>query len=571
MTKTLKISVGQHTSAGRKPINQDFHGVFTPKEPQLSSKGIVVALADGISSSSVSQIAAETAVTGFMQDYYSTSDCWSVKTSALRVLRATNAWLYAQTRNSPHRYNTDHGYICTFSAMVFKSNTGYLFHSGDSRIYRVAGNNLEQLTQDHRTVASAETSYLTRALGIKDTLEMDYESTGLSKGDVFVLATDGVYEFLTSKQVAQAIALNEDLNEVARQLVDAAYSAGSDDNLTIQVVRVESLPEPHLTELQEQENLLPGAPQLSARMIFDGYTIIRDVYISTRSHVFLAEDADTGERVIIKTPSAEMRNNHDYLQCFLMEDWIAKRVNNAHVVKSIEATRKRNYIYGITEYIDGHTLAQWMIDNSSPDIETVRGIVLQIAKGLQAFHRQEMIHQDLRPNNIMIDTTGTVKIIDFGATKVAGVSEVLGRNEGIVGTAQYTAPEYFLGRPGTSQSDIFSLGVIAYKMLSGDLPYGNAVSKIRDRRSQARLRYKPLRDKDSDIPGWVDYALNKATHIDPQKRYTEVSEFVYELSKPSLSYVSRTKTPLIARNPVFFWQCVSFVLMAVVISLLVYQ
>tara|TARA_R110001592_G_scaffold130225_3_gene343361 strand:- start:18099 stop:19811 length:1713 start_codon:yes stop_codon:yes gene_type:complete len=565
MTKKLTITVGQYTSEGRKQINQDSHGVTIPNEPLLSSKGIVIALADGISSSNVSQIASATAINGFMQDYYSTSDAWSVKTSAQRVLKATNSWLYAQTQNSPHRFNKDKGFICTFSAMIFKSNTGHLFHSGDSRIYRVVENNLEQLTIDHRHVVDAETSYLTRALGVHDTLEMDYKTLPLTIGDIFILATDGVYEFLSPKHMTETIHQSSTLDEAAESLVKDAFDFGSDDNLTIQIARIDNLPGRHVEEVQQQVNQLCAAPQLSARMNFDGYTIIRDLYISSRSHVFLAEDNDSKEKVVLKTPSAEMRNNQAYLESFLMEDWIAKRVNNAHVLKAIEPTRKRNYLYIVTEYIEGQTLAQWMADNPSPSIEAVRNIVEQIAKGLQAFHRQEMVHQDLRPNNIMIDEDGTVKIIDFGATKVAGISEVVALNEGIVGTAQFTAPEYFLGELGTAQSDLFSLGVITYKMLSGDLPYGNAISRTTNRRSQGRLSYQPILSEDNNIPAWVDYAISKATNIDPFKRYSEVSEFIYELKHPSQTYLSKTKPPLMERNPVLFWQCISIILLGVII------
>ena len=136
--------------------------------------------------------------------------------------------------------------------------------------------------------------------------------------------------------------------------------------------------------------------------------------------------------------------------------------------------RKRNYLYVVTEFIDGQTLTQWMIDNPKPDLETVRGIVEQIARGLRAFHRKEMLHQDLRPDNIMIDRTGTAKIIDFGSTKITGVAETApsaGPDE-ILGTVQYTAPEYFLGENGSPRSDMFSLGVITYQMLTGKLPYG---------------------------------------------------------------------------------------------------
>src|SRR5258708_39484343 len=107
----LKISVGQHSDKGRKEINQDFHGVLIPKEPLLSLKGIAVVLADGISSSQVSQVASESAVKGFLTDYYCTSEAWSVKTSAQRVIAATNSWLHAQTRRSRYAYDRDRGHV----------------------------------------------------------------------------------------------------------------------------------------------------------------------------------------------------------------------------------------------------------------------------------------------------------------------------------------------------------------------------------------------------------------------------------------------------------------------------
>src|SRR5205085_11026397 len=151
MPRELKISVGQFSDKGAKETNQDFHGVLVPDEPLLSLKGISIVLADGISTSKVSRVAAESAVKGFLTDYYCTSESWSVRTSAQRVLEATNSWLHSQTK-SQYAYDKDRGYVCTPSAMVIKSTTAHLFHIGDSRIYRLSGNTLEQLTNDHRIV-----------------------------------------------------------------------------------------------------------------------------------------------------------------------------------------------------------------------------------------------------------------------------------------------------------------------------------------------------------------------------------------------------------------------------------
>ena len=205
MPRELQISIGQYSDRGRKETNQDFHGALIPGEPLLSLKGIAIVLADGISSSNVSQVASELAVKSFLTDYYCTSESWSVKTSAQRVLAATNSWLHSQTRRSQYSYDRDKGYVCTLSAMVIKSTTAHIFHVGDSRIYRLAGHALEQLTDDHRVIISSEQNYLSRALGINPQIEIDYHALQLEKGDMFLLATDGVYEHVGDRFIAGAI------------------------------------------------------------------------------------------------------------------------------------------------------------------------------------------------------------------------------------------------------------------------------------------------------------------------------------------------------------------------------
>lgn len=571
MPDQLNIRVGQYTSKGRKEVNQDFHGVSIPKKPLLSSKGAALALSDGISSSDVSQIASETAIKSFLTDYYCTSVSWGVKKSVQRVLQATNAWLYAQTRQSQFRYNKNKGYVATFSGMVIKSTTAHLFHVGDSRIYRLAGQHLEQLTEDHRLWVSKEKSYLSRALGINQHIEIDYQTLMLTVGDTFVLATDGVYEHAPKDLIIEIIKqYQDDLDKAAKIIVDAAYQQGSTDNLTIQIVSIDALPQKNEVESYQQLTDLPLPPILEARKVFDGYTIIRELYASSRSHIYLATDNDTQQQVIIKTPSVDSLTDAHYLDHFLTEEWVAQRINSPHVLKAVTSTRKRHFLYNVTEFVEGQTLAQWMIDNPKPDIETVRDIIEQISKGLRAFHRQEMLHQDLRPNNIMIDRTGTVKIIDFGATYVAGIAEtnIHFKQNHILGTAQYTAPEYYLGESGTTRSDLFSLGVICYYLLSGRLPYGTKVSQLRTRAAQRKLGYQSVLDDHQEIPAWVDDAIKKAVHPDPHKRYNEMSAFIYDLRHPSKAFLSKTRPPLIERKPILFWQSVSFLLFVTVLVLL---
>ncbi|MEN9481277.1 MAG: hypothetical protein RLZZ298_2672 [Pseudomonadota bacterium] len=563
MSRQLKITAGQYSAKGRKEINQDFHGLLVPTGPQLASKGVAIALADGISSSDVSQEAAQAAVATFLEDYYCTSDAWSVKTSAEHVLVATNSWLYTQTQQSQHRYNRERGYVCTFSGIIIKSRTAHLFHVGDARIYRLRGAALEQLTEDHRVRVSSTQSYLARAMGMDRKVEVDYQAMPLEEGELLVLATDGVYEFTDAACVAAAIeGCAGNLDQAAKAIVEEALKRGSGDNLTIQIIRIDELPSPESNEMYRQISELPFPPELDARMDFDGYKIIREIKGSARSHIYLAVDSESGEKVVIKTPSVDLQASPAYLERFLMEEWIAKRLNSPHVLKPCSQTRKRNFIYVVTEYIEGQTLAQWMIDNPKPDLPTVRGLIEQIAKGLQAFHRLEMVYQDLKPDNIMIDSTGTVKIIDFGATRVAGVMEIATPIEQInlLGSAAYAAPEYFLGENGSSRSDIFSLGVIAYQMLAGKLPYGVEVAKSRTKAAQRKLAYQTVLNEEREIPAWIDDAIRKAVEPNPFERYEVLSEFVYDLHHPNHEFLNKTKPPLIERNPVIFWKSVSFVL-----------
>ena len=527
-----------------------------------------MAIADGISSSNVSQIASATSVRVFLEDYYATPESWSVKTSVYRVLQAANSWLYAQTRNGPYRYDMDRGYVCTFSALVIKSVTAHLFHIGDTRIYRLIDNGLEQLTQDHGVQMSGSKRYLGRALGMRESLEIDYRTFPVEIDDIFISSTDGVHEFVSEKFVIETIRENQnDLDQAARLILDEALKQGSDDNLTIQVLRIERLSAQNLDELQEQASMLPFPPELRPRMQFEGFEVLRELHHSSRSHLYLVLDMLSRQQLVLKLPSVDQRNDPAYIEHFLMEEWVARRLDNAHLLKHHELTRKRNYLYTVAEFVEGQTLTQWMIDNPSPPLETIRNIVEQIARGLYAMHRLEMLHQDLRPDNIMLDRTGTAKIIDFGAVRVAGIAEItpVDTLQHMLGTEQYAAPEYFLGESGSTRSDLYSLGVITYQLLSGRLPYGPNLARARNRAAQHRIHYQSVLDANRSWPVWIDEAIRKAVHLDPYKRYADISEFIHDLRQPGTEFIDKARPPLLERNPVRFWQGISLILLLIII------
>lgn len=575
MTAVLNVSIGQYSDKGRKADNQDCHGSFIPQDSLLTLKGIVVAMSDGISSSDTSHIASETAVKTFIDDYYCTSEAWTVKSSVERVLKSINSWLYSQTMSGAGRYDKDKGYVSTFSALVLKNHSAHLFHVGDTRIYRLNDQGLEQLTNDHRLWASGSNgeakSYLSRALGIEGQCSFDHQTINLNQEDVFIVCTDGIYDFLPSDEIINTVKEQaDDLDKAAQTLVKKAYDLGSDDNLSIQIIRVDQLPDKNQANISQHMEALELPPVLEARMQFDGYTILRNLHANSRSRVYLAEDNNTKKQVVIKTPASDIERDAEHLERFLLEEWVARRINSAHVLKAGLAERPRHYIYTVFEYIEGQTLAQWAQDNPNPSLEVVRGFIEQIAKGLNAFHKMDMLHQDLRPENIMLDKTGTLKIIDFGSVRIAGLEET--RNDSpatyLLGTALYSAPEYFLGEQGDVQSELFSLGVVSYYLLSGSYPYDAKIARTKTISEQRKLHYKTLLSDDREIPSWVDSAVRKAVSPLPDRRQLDLFEYLHDLRKPNKEFLNKTRPPLIERNPVAVWQGISLGLAVAVVYLL---
>lgn len=570
MSSDLAVSVGQYSDKGAKALNQDALGVKIPDNPLLGIKGIALTMADGISSSNVSQVASETAVLSFLEDYYCTSEAWSVKTSAERVLASINSWLHSQTMDSHNRYDKDKGFVCTLSCVVLKHQTAHIFNVGDTRIYRLTEGGLEQLTNDHRVWVSEHKSYLSRALGIEQQCAFDYQKHPLCAGDVFIIATDGIYEFITAQDIIATInTYPENFDDASRALVNQAVLKGSDDNLSVQIARIDQIGTQPESLVKDQIEQLALPPLLDERVGFDGYTVLRKIHASHRSHVYLVQDNDTGKKVVLKAPSVDLSGDANYLERFLMEEWIARRINSVHVLKADLPDRNRQYIYTVFEYIEGQTLAQWARDNPKPSLEAVRIIIEQVARGLHALHRMEMLHQDLRPENVIIDDMGTVKIIDFGSVMVAGISEAEQESGSyLLGTALYSAPEYFLGDAGTVRSDLFSLGVMSYFLLSGHYPYGTNVAKTKTQSQQRKLTYSSVLDENSEIPIWMDDALRKAVEPLPYRRYDDLFEFVHDLRKPNKAFLVKTRPPILERNPVAFWQGISAILTIIVLYLL---
>ena len=555
MKKTLKVSIGQYSTAGIKQQNQDFHGVYLPEGHVLKQKGIACVIADGIGSSNVSHLAAETAVGSFLSDYYSTSDAWSTQTSAERVIRATNSWLYAQTQQSQGRFDKDRGYVCTLSALILKQQQAHIFHVGDSRIYRIRDHEIELLTHDHRVWLSSREHYLSRALGADYRIEIDYRNIELKEKDIFLLMTDGVYEFVTDQQLLDLILIDADLNQLAKALVEKALEQGSDDNLSLQVIRVEQLPELNQFHIQ-QDYVFPQ--QLSKGEVFEGYVIDKILHQNHRSCLYLAHDTQQ-QPLVIKTLGVDLQHDKNAVEQFQLEDWVLKRLKHDNLMQCYPHNTEKKYLFQCYEYLQGETLAQWLHRQEKPlKLDDILPILQQTALALNAMHRLEMLHQDIRPKNIMVlnaENAMKIKLIDYGSTAVRGLVEINPKNANRpLGTLAFMAPEYFIDHSPSVHSDQFSLAVMAYYLLTKQLPYGTDLARCNSLKQLKKVQYHSIRKYRPDLPIWLDKILGQALSIEPTHRFEALSELIHNLTHPSKELLNSKPPAIIERDPLRFWQ-----------------
>ncbi|ABV87137.1 bifunctional protein-serine/threonine kinase/phosphatase [Shewanella pealeana] len=576
-TSVLALCVGQHTDKGRKPLNEDAIGSRIPNGHLLSTKGAVVAMSDGVSLAEQGAAASAISVSNFLADYYSTPDLWSVKQSSQKVLTALNRWLYGLGQD--YR-DARRGYVCTFSALIFKSCHVHQLHLGDGRIYRYRNHGLQKLTTDHTSVVANRSKYLTRALGLGINIDVDYAVSETESGDIYLLTTDGVHDVLSDDIFAERLKRLADNKEITdkqcqlltQELINDAIAKGSTDNVSCQCIAVRALPEPSIDDIYRSLTQLPFLPPLAVGMKLDGYIVLDTLYQSQRSQVYLVKDSHE-QRYCLKTPSLNYQDDLAYIERFLLESWVGSRIKNPNVVAVCERKANKSAMYYLTEYIDGVTLTEWMRLNPKPEIQQVLRILSQVVVGLRAFHRKETLHQDVKPDNILIDKNGQVKIVDFGACFIKGIAEISTPfiRDIPLGTADYSAPETLLRYPVNAKADLYSLATIAYEMLTGELPFNGKQAQCKIDKDFKKLNYTPSFVCNPLAPIWMDNAIRKGLNFDASMRQADISEWMHEMNSPvEYWYRPAEKKTLITRDPLVFWQGLTAILGLIIILILLF-
>ena len=552
---SLKISLAQYSDKGIKPENQDTVGARIPDGSTLATKGIAIAVADGVSSSSSAQQASQSAVKGFLTDYYATPDTWRTQRSAIQVIKSLNQYLWGQSRNNVRQ----EGYLTTFTSLILKGETAFIFHIGDTRAYRFRNNNLEQLTRDHTQKIDRKTTYLSRALGADLSLEIDFHKEEIQVGDIFLLTSDGIHDVIRRRDIQALLRESDDVDHICQQLSDTAVANQSSDNLSVQVVRIDSVGTTSQQDAVTVLSQLPFPPSLDPGHKLDGMEVMKILHESERSQVYLVKSED-GRHAVMKTPSENYMDDPAYIERFVMESWIGSRIQNPHVVRVRPANHARSFLYYLTEHIPGPTLAQLITERAPFPIPDAVELIEQIIKGIRAFHRKDTLHQDIKPENIVIGSQGAV-IIDFGSCWVAGVEEAGApfERDKILGTLRYSAPEYRCAGSINQQSDQFSIALIFYEMITGKVPFGEKYETATDQKSIQKLAYIPAHKHNPLVPLWLDKTIEKSLSIAPSDRYQVLSEWLQDLKRPNPKWSLQQGESLLERNPLMFWKAAALI------------
>ena len=563
----LTLKFGGYSNKGIRDENQDAIIVKHPKtRAEQELKGSVACIADGASCSEHGQKASHTSVMQFIDDYYATPNSWSIQRSAQKVLTSLNSWLFNTSVSNIHpaQQVNHNALVSTFSSVILKSNTAHIFHVGDSRIYLLRDGELRQLTRDHTRKNMGQKHYLTRALGMDNQLNVDYQTLPIKKNDCFILTSDGVHEFVAPNTFKEHIDKpGADFEYAAQTICNTALSHNSSDNVSCLIVQVSHLPKPSLIEFHEKLAKRAIPPALKLGQSIDNFMVLEVLYAGSRSHVYRVMQKETQTEFVLKVPSVQHHDSPSQLRAFFNEQWAGILLNNKKVMKVYPTPENSQFLYQICEWVEGITLRQWMYDNPKPSLNEVRDILEKITQGIRVLQRADMVHRDLKPENIMLQHDGEIKIIDLGAVLVRGLEEgeLADKDDTPLGAVNYIAPETIKHNSATTSSDLFSIAVIGYEMLTGELPYSEMTAQSLKQSRHHQWEYQPITQKRADLPSWVDLVLQKACAESPSERHQVLGDFVADLYTPNQSLVkSQAKQPLINRNPIQFWKVLALLL-----------
>ena len=555
----LTLEFGYTSETGPRERNEDYGGYVTPDAALAVTKGVLAVVADGVSGGHHGREAAETAVRNLLADFYATPETWEIPHAFSTVLAAINRWLTGQTasRHEPG------GMATTLTALVLRGRRYHYAHIGDSRLYRLRGEALTQLTTDHVWETPGMSHVLKRALGLDTHVMPDFGEGELATGDVFLLLSDGVWEPLGPVELHRLLQLHSMPQYAARHLVEAAHEKGGQDNASALVVRVIEAGAADVPLVEMHDLPLPG--KLSAGARLDEFVIESELHSGRDTQLYRARHDRTGQSWVIKTLQPVLQGDADAACRLLSEEWFLKRVHS-HYFPEVLPLPARNFLYFALSYHEGASLQEKLDAGHHFSATEVVTLGIRVLKGLSALHRLDIVHRDLKPDNLHVDVDGKLRILDLGVARCPTLD--VREADAQPGTPSYMAPELFDNAEADVRTDLFAVGVTLYHLLTRKYPYGEIEPFQHPKFGEPvpPVRYRP------DIPPWLENVLLKAVARDADKRFETAEEMLLALERGEANPLLRRRTPLVERSAAGAWPLaatISIILNLLLIFLLV--
>ena len=278
------------------------------------------------------------------------------------------------------------------------------------------------------------------------------------------------------------------------------------------------------------------------------YDIVRPLGSGGMGEVFLARDSVLGRDVALKVLRKQYAGDDEFAERFRREAMSAASLSHPNIVQVYDrGETEEGASYIAMEYVPGGTLKERILREGPLEAAEAAGLGAQVAEALGAAHDRGLVHRDVKPQNVLLTARGGAKVADFGIAR-AGSSATISRTGSVMGTAGYMSPEQALGKPATSKSDLYSLGVVLYEALTGELPY-TADNPIAVSMKHVNEPVRPPREIDPGIPEGMNAIVTKLMAKDPEDRYADADELADGLRRvnrglePVAAGVARTHRP----------------------------
>jgi serine/threonine protein phosphatase PrpC len=555
---SLVVAVGYASQTGRRSANEDYCAVYEGTERERATHGMVAIVADGVGGSKGGRVAAELAVRSFIDGYYATPSTIGVAAGAAQVMGPYNRWLHRMGVIDPQL----EGAATTFTAMVLRGRRAHALHVGDSRAWRLRGEVLTRLTEDHVLPQPSLRHVLFRALGVENDVRLDTRVEELALHDRLLLTSDGVHGILSERAIARLLEERGSPQADAEAIVEAALTAGSSDNATAIVLDVIELPPADYDSIAAAFAALPIFPPPAEGESVDGFTLGEQISDGRYTRLFRATD-ESGRELVLKFPKPTILSERGANLAFLREMIVGSRVQSPYVSEVVSlAPGRQTSLYVALPYYEGETL-EARLARGPLGLQDGLAIAGKIARGIAALHRQGIVHRDIKPENVLLTTSGEVRLIDLGVARLPRIEEF--DEPEIPGTPSFMAPELINGARGSEASDQFAYGVTLYRIFTGRYPYGEIEPFSRPRFGKPAQACK-LRP---ELPAWLDAVMGRAVAVNPAERFGDMFELLGAL-EGGAAQSTRSIRPrtIYDRSPVRFWQLVSLLLALALIAAL---